>query len=305
MLDDDVLRLISLELSPHKLSVCKRLHCMYNDSWYEDKLKILNPDKTLFIQTNFKDLYTKYSKQGTIFYIEEGSTTALCTKGTKASILDVPYVLNFNGELYCDDSLELVDTEVIDLYHCSYIKEYEWYIIKDGINIKLDILPTKPFIKIIYYILIYALTEDGVYYYGNSISFFPLKGCKDMYLDDFFLYVLDDNNVTHYLDIISHMVIERDDDIKVIYDKGIFDSSYNPVCFNIDYGKSHQIKFEPGLYSPSNITKYFSVRGRIIILEKNKMYIYEYDTQIIKKMLCEEDNILDIVESAYCWFFIK
>jgi len=60
MLHTDVLRLISLQLYPYKLSICKELHSLYDDNWYRDKLSLLNPRLNLYTLTNYEDLYNKY-----------------------------------------------------------------------------------------------------------------------------------------------------------------------------------------------------------------------------------------------------
>src|SRR5690606_12903477 len=66
MLRIDILRLISLKLDPHKLSICKELHNLYNDSWYQDKLLLLEPNRILDKPMS-KDLYKEYMKEGFIY----------------------------------------------------------------------------------------------------------------------------------------------------------------------------------------------------------------------------------------------
>lgn len=60
----DLLRLISLYVSPGMFMCNKSLATMYDDIWYHDKLLLLYP------QPNYKNLYHRYITQGIIMYIK-------------------------------------------------------------------------------------------------------------------------------------------------------------------------------------------------------------------------------------------
>jgi len=272
MLYTDVLRLISLYLNPFKLFICKELHDLYNDNWYFDKLTLLNPGINLYTSTNYEDLYQKSLRQGVIHVNHFYSSI----KGIKVSSTTFFYlILTFNGDLieesmFANGPILLMDQNVVDVCKDSYIKSYEWYVN----YIKLDITPKNPFIKVLVDDgdMYYALTEQAIYYYnGETIKLFPIENCIDMYCN-FYLYVLDDKNITHRLfccTVSKQMVKENVCNVIVKYSKGLFDKNNN-LLIDDDLLVSNFI--EP--YNLDEIDKYFLCQRKLIAKIYNNVHIY-------------------------------
>jgi len=312
MLHSDVLRLISLYLNPCKLSVCKELHDFYNDSWYFDKLTRIYPNLQ---STNYKNLYKKYLKQGDIYVNYELKSEKLLSQGIKVASQEVgELVLTFDGHLFIetDGQKILIDNNVIDIDHNTYIKEYEWYFIDDGEKYKLDITPKNSFTKVLLGDEIFcSLTYDGIYYAGNSkdqIKFFPINDCIDIYLD-FDLFVLDSQGTNYHLTMYN-------DELKYHYDL----SEYRLVLHGSVYNYENELiiyrrgKFQKldiitvsNIYLPNKIDKYLYVsEGMEVIKENNKLHIYtssEYYLKLNRETVIEE--IKDIFGGSYKWYYIK
>lgn len=172
MLPYDILRNISLHLNPYELSICKELYNMYNDFWYENKLKLLCPNVNLF--GNSKDLYKKYLKQGDIFILYGDNLQNLDIKGTKICMMSNNsgrMALTFDGNLYINNIL--IDKNVIDIDIDTYIKNNEWYVQDENDKwIKMEI--NDRFIKVNYDWITccpIVIGENGVYIDDESKVF--------------------------------------------------------------------------------------------------------------------------------------
>lgn len=132
LLHKDLFYEISLHCEPFKLSVNKELQALYNDQWFKEALQIISPGKKLFTITNYKDLYKNYTLEGKIYsYYND----VVGCRGIKAQCEHGKYfILTFNGELYCekDNITTLIDTEVIDISSCGYIKQHVAYFYRKG-----------------------------------------------------------------------------------------------------------------------------------------------------------------------------
>ena len=169
MLSIELWKLISLELHPYKLAVCKELTSMYTDFWFQDKLKQQYPDKELWTPTTFKDLYKKSLKTSDIFWYNDNTNNKKAEFKEKLSIQGIPeekaarsasdshFILTFNGELWLHKSkfesrqvgLTLYDTHVINIENNTYVKYvnkdcYEWFLTYGGNNFTM---PSNPKIK--------------------------------------------------------------------------------------------------------------------------------------------------------------
>ena len=131
----EIIRLISLELSPRYLSlVCKLYDTMYDDEWYYQYL-IQRYDKDEIMGTDFSygELCERSLSQGTIyaskfFTNNDKFDTKMLIQGIKCIggiNKKEDYVLTFNGKLYkcTDDTAEFIDDNVVDIDNNCYIKK--------------------------------------------------------------------------------------------------------------------------------------------------------------------------------------
>lgn len=302
----DIFRLISLQLNPRSLGVCKSLYHMYDNIWYKDKLQILNPSLKIREYPNYKELYDSYLEQGNVILFNDGNILKFpkCIKATLYN--DKIYILNFNGDLYSVN--RLINNDVVDIYTNSYIKKYEWYIRRKKVNVT----PNSPFIKVLseYCRTYYALTLNGIYYSDrkHNISFYSLANCTDMYLGFGILYVLTSNGITHSLSSSFPIKETQTNDVKLITNKGLFDKEENPLIVTEPLNnawKMGKITVADGIYFPSfdNIKKYFTVSYVLVILEKDNMYVYKLGDHI-ERLLFMSDKVSNIIESDTDFFFI-
>ena len=140
----EIIRLISLELSPRYLSlVCKLYDTMYDDAWYYEYL-IARYDKDEIIGTEFtfRELCERSLLEGTIyinksFSTEDNFDTKIAIRGIKCvSDIRSDYILTFNGKLYnCINNVtcaDFIDSNVVDIDTNCYIKKYELFILKNS-----------------------------------------------------------------------------------------------------------------------------------------------------------------------------
>src|SRR4051812_182843 len=114
-LNYDILRLISIYCEPGDLAINHELSTIYNDTWYQDKLellesKMMRKELTKFFQfQGYKNVYKRY----------------LSIQDNKKSIdiilhigkYFIKYLLKFNGDLYREKRLKgekHYQTELID-----------------------------------------------------------------------------------------------------------------------------------------------------------------------------------------------
>jgi len=266
---------------------------MYNDIWFLDKLQYLNPETKLYTPTNYKSLYQKYLEQGTI-YDNFGNEYGV---GIKINLFEGNYyILKFNGELICD---KLIDTNVIDIYANSYIKLYEWFIIKDNKSVKLDIVPKFPFLKVLMIDnIVFALTNEGVYYYQyNNIKLFLIEDAIDMHLS-FSLYVLDKLGNTYCLDDIGTKLLHKleNNKVKIKQNVGLFvDNKIISLCCSFFDG-----------VNIDELKTFFCHEDYFMILSKNStLNIYQRNNDNKYILHENKNNILNIYPSQYVWFHIK
>jgi hypothetical protein len=117
------------------ITINKHFLSLHNAYYYKCYLGLKYPELTFV--GNFKKLCKKSLKEGTVSMLtKEYIVTNTSTMASKA--LTLPYssslihlLLRFNGYLYLYDGSEnvLLDTDVIDIETCTYIKRNEWYFI--------------------------------------------------------------------------------------------------------------------------------------------------------------------------------
>lgn len=305
MLPFDVLRLISLKLNPHTLSINKELHNMYDDTWYQDKITLLEPNMNLF-STNYKDLYKKYINQGYIFSFKGRK---FVTKGIKICPTieeDDYWILTFNGNLICESNSKvlIIDQNVVDMDCDTYVKDYEWYVYFDcdEEKSKLDITPTSPFRKVLSHPnMYYALTYDGIYYlYEGEVQFLPIEGAIDMYLADQ-LYVLDDKGITHVVDY------NYENDFELIETDNKYQLQLDTVLRKNKslYLMEDHIPFEVKFPGSDKFDKVCWSGKEIIFKVQDVVYVYKYNTRKILSFKKSIKNVKNIFEGYNAeWFYI-
>jgi hypothetical protein len=302
MLHSDVLRLISLRLGPFHLLINKETASFYNQTWFKDKLEMTCPG--LLEHDDYKSLYKKYLKQGTIkmynyseFVLQElypkdniCQPTVFLTKGIKVMPYETGYlILTFDGDLILESGgiTILIDTNVVDISSHSYIKKYEWFLLEtNGKKRKLDVTPETPFTKVLLNDDIFcALTYDGIYYGGDldsQILFYPLNNCKDMYWDNN-LVVTDDN------DHICQLTTGTDGYLFETY--LVEGDEFYEVTKNIDFKL------------PEKVDKFYITFLGDILLIKSLSSVIVY--QIKSKNTETITNIKDIFADFLTWFIIQ
>lgn len=338
MLPYDIIRHISLYLKPRELSINKELSVMYNDIWYQNKLQFNNPSLKLYTSTSYHDLYYKYLKQGMIIADITYYYTELSIKGIKA-VLDTNcqgnYILTFNGDLYYEDIIEthLCDNQVIDIDINTYIKDYDWFIIRDKNDEckfwRMDVNPVAKFIKVINNgVYIYALTSMGVYYYSfdhTLIECYPICNAKDIY-SDLSLYIIDDNDKIYTFEHNEYdddkLIIHPTDENLVYKGTECFFSTCGLPLYATDLPANISIKYKPlqiGLdefdlvtctsfpdYFPANdkIYKHHKYGSEYVILSENNLYIYDIQYDIFMKLKTKLSNVIDICGNSDRWYVI-
>jgi hypothetical protein len=276
MLHFDVLKLISLQLDPHKLSINKELHGIYNDTWYHEKLVLSYPNLNLFTITNYKDLYKKSLEQGTISStIDLKNFHELSIKGVKASLhsCNDNMILTFNGDLFCNEVL--IDTNVVDITVDAYIKTDELYIYPldiDWIKITLE----KKLFRIEYDVCSeyhVILTEDGILLYKepNELHFIEIKDIVT-FVTNKYLYILNDKEEVYSTDPSNaNFILTCRDDIK-IKNNTLYNNNDEIIYIESDpiYDLT-DIKVIPFKQNPQKLGNF---DGYTIILSSGKCHIF-------------------------------
>jgi hypothetical protein len=297
MLHFDVLRLISLNLEPEKLiGVNKELSLLYDDIWYHDKLKILT-EKTLYTTTNYKDLYDKFMLQGEILVYDsfldfvKYNFCKLPIEGIKVCTFNdnSTMVLTFNGELFIDNFL--IDTKVIDVCECNYIKQREWYVYDDK-WIKLDL--NENFVKVKYDGVSnksVVMTNSKLYYYDGDIYEVNVDNITNIFIEHV-VYVRNKNGNTFFSGDLSHKFIKSSGTIKLESNDILYENN-NPITFVPDLRvydfTTAKINFN------GYITKMFTLFRDLIIMNKHNIYtssmnIYDEFSEF-KMLLSDVKNI--------------
>jgi hypothetical protein len=123
---------ISLSLPYNFLAISTKLIKIYDESWFEKKIKIKYPNCKQYNKWEF--LYKRSLKSGEI-YKYDSSTNLMYTmnvEGIKISSFGhyTPSILTFDGDLYIYDIIgncKLIDNNVLDFDKTTYIKNNEWY----------------------------------------------------------------------------------------------------------------------------------------------------------------------------------
>lgn len=193
MFPREIYRLISLKLSPGTLAINQELNSIYDDTWYEDHLRLQCPGVTdLWKQTSYKDRYIKFLQSGQISkkegYIGWGTTAAAVVDYSDGKDHDM--ILNFNGDLFMDGVV--IATKVISIDTNTYVTQYEWYYYKWGWT-RVNLIPPSPFLSVNYsQPYIYSFTETGIYCYVSclQIQYLSYLGIKNMIINNDEIYVL-------------------------------------------------------------------------------------------------------------------
>lgn len=285
MLHFDIFYKISLHCEPYSLCVNKELSSLYKDSWFQDSLQTKYPDKKLYTQTNYKDLYIRYLSEGNIYFkIHKQEPVKLLIKGIKAQHFHGDLILTFNGELYhqINNEIILIDTEVIDLNSNVYIKENRCYkYLEDKTEeIKLDI--KEKYKSVIYYYgVIFILTDLGLHQFiehFNMLLF--ISNIIDIFHDKY-IYIVDINEKNYIYHIESFIAV--------------------PIsAMEIRTYKNTKWLCNKNLELPIITDKYLS-DGKYI-LSKNNLYKYKQGNPI---KLIDQDVLNFINSGNYCIYYIK
>ena len=174
----DIMREISYNLLPYKLSLSIELNNIYDENWFKNKLLSKYPDckknKNLW-----KELYKKSLKSGYIYmYVNDVGEKIINIEGIKVSSMNNNLlILTFYGDLYVfnDENLqtELIDIDVNDIDGNSYIKGNKFYCINDNKNsIQLITEADTDFISVLKVgsYCYCAITKDKFYYLMQQMS---------------------------------------------------------------------------------------------------------------------------------------
>lgn len=122
-------REISLLLPRHHLAVNKEFLSFYDENWYRDKILSQYPNCKKH-DNSWKYLYKRSLKiTKKAFFIGEFHIYFII-KIVHMSDYNQEFFLTFDGDLYCCDkyfTVKLIDINVTDIGHYTYIKEKEWY----------------------------------------------------------------------------------------------------------------------------------------------------------------------------------
>lgn len=301
MLHYDIIRQISLYCKQKIFSINKELNNMYNKIWFEDKLQLYHPGIKLYTPTNYHDLYKKYMNQGKIAYygnfinINRKLTTTAGIKAMKCG--DNYYILTFNGDLYKESNgiIILIDTQVIDIGHRTYIKQYDWFVWR-GDFVRVNLTPSQRFIKIADDSFIsYVLTSGGIYYYEYWQSlpkFYPIDNIVDLFNDGYSSFVMDNNAKRYICGILNDIpeLLLCDDDEPLNYNELSFMAS------SLDVYAAMRLMSKYNIYLPQKETvqKCIKSTSYVVILSNNNVFIYEIIDDIIDKLLITIPHSINI-----------
>jgi hypothetical protein len=195
VLNLDLFYEISFFCKPFTLSISKDLHKIYTDNWFKTFLENKYPDKKLFTVTNYKDLYKRWLKEGDVYRLSDGKQFKLKTKGLKAQCnypmslfwgIYHDLILTFNGELYMElfNEVKLIDTKVIDISSCGYIRENATHV-KINMNTNERYYFHGQLHKIMqHHSGTIILSSEGIYKFSNNENTFnEMKDCIDIFIN--------------------------------------------------------------------------------------------------------------------------
>lgn len=170
----EIWREISLLLPYNFLSLSKEFILLYDQSWFESKVKIRYSNCKKH-KESWEQLYKKSLKSGKII---KNDKHHLPIEGIKAANLewDIDYdlILTFDGDLIkynpSNGEIILLDSNVIDICDYAYIKEHEFYIINQN-DSTLFAKSEEPFLAIANnFDNMAAITKSSLYHYDLNIS---------------------------------------------------------------------------------------------------------------------------------------
>ena len=179
----EIWRELSLLLPVNHLSLSKDLSKLYNEKWFEDKIKIRYSvcDKH---DNSWEFLYRRSLKSGRIFKFYNNKIYYQQMNGIKIAGIHFfnEMILTFDGNLYYfnKDYPVLLDTNVMDINRNTYVKKNEWYYINEGIKSRLIIKINKQFLSCLFsdhYVL--AFTKNKIYQFDGTDELIITK-CKNI-----------------------------------------------------------------------------------------------------------------------------
>jgi hypothetical protein len=174
----EVVYQISLLLPYNFLSLNKDLSRIYDESWFESKIKQKYSNCKQH-DNSWEFLYRRMLKSGKIFMYRGKNMHNLYApvEGIKGSGINHRYqsILTFDGDLYTYDiygNMQLLDSNVININSATYIKKNEWYRWTE-INHKaksyLITTGKNYFLSCLYYSdNFFAITNEKIYQYNHS-----------------------------------------------------------------------------------------------------------------------------------------
>lgn len=217
----EIWREISLHFPVNFLAVNSKLIAIYDESWFKDKLNLTCSEYKKH-DNSYEYLYRRLCKSGNIHMLDGcGVVEKLPIKGIKLSKTlrynFAYFVLSFDGDLFCYEKNKLIaiDCNVEDINEICYLKNNEWYMIKDNNTIEIASNDTKWFLSKSCEIPLYSIiTKNKINFVcdESTYSYQPEFEIKDCRCDNGILVLEDTNNHPYRFKLlydIFHIVQKR------------------------------------------------------------------------------------------------
>ena len=247
MLPFEIWKEISLILPYNHLAVSKELNKIYEEDWFEKKVKLRYPYCKQH-DNSWRFLYQRSLKSGTIVSCGK-SVVNTNLEGIKRSTYynaDL-LTLTFDGNLYFSNTLVdiLIDENVLDIGVDCYIKKYEWYVLfETGFILVAE--NDEPFLSCLYFSGYYlAITKNKIYQYVPNVKLIITDfecGIKIIHSNDFILIQKDDGTLYEYK-VISQKI-----------EKSILADTFGPIdklfdgCAKLTNGTIVRFEYNAGRY---------------------------------------------------------
>lgn len=298
----EIWRDISLHLPYNFLALSKELIKIYDESWFEKKVKMKYPNCR---QNDWKFLYKRMEKSGYIFSINRSNHKIYyeqvpdinynIVKIEGIALANISFfnrmVLTFDGNLYYfgGGRLKLLDDNVLDISDDSYIKKNEWYYITENIKCQLIFKDNDPFLSCLkgeYYLI--AITKDKIYHYADNVIVTKCKDIAEMVYTNKIFIIRKTNGTVYKYDPITYKVEKLPiKSVNKIF-KGCVRLT-NGTIARIEYENSHyrkELLLIPIITPNNNLRGAMYYNGKLLILIDNDVYKVKGNNSL--KLMCSD-----------------